>query len=166
MTFWVYFFSRIAMNKAFFPCKPLRLSAVNLPIKARESKKQPSGNCLRQEVRPLDLSKLAGNASVLTAQGRKNLFNGNSNSCRPIRSVIIRGITTSNFRSIGNCNDLAPKQEPSAHAHSVTNLRWRNFWADQDSTVFSYLFTSFQLWMCLEINTIGLFNVEEVHWIF
>ena len=38
MTFWLCFFSRIAMNKAFFPCKPLCLRAVNLPIKAREGK--------------------------------------------------------------------------------------------------------------------------------
>ena len=114
------------MNMAFFPCKLLCLSAVNLPIKARERKKQPSGNCLRQEVRLLDLSKLAGNASVLTTRGRKILCNGNRNSCRPIRSVIIRGITKSDLRCIGNCNDLTPKQEPSAHAFSVTNLRWRN----------------------------------------
>ena len=42
------------MNKAFFAWKPLCLRAV-------KEKTQPSGNCLRQEVRPFDLSKLAGN---------------------------------------------------------------------------------------------------------
>ena len=34
----VFFFLRIAMNKAFFPCKLLCLGAVNLPIKHASGK--------------------------------------------------------------------------------------------------------------------------------
>ena len=108
----VLFFLRITMNKAFFPCKPLCLRAVNLPTERARGKTWLSGNCLRQEVRPLDLSKFAGNASVSTARGQNNLWlslittthstscwlsNGDSNSCGPIRSVIIRVITKSDF---------------------------------------------------------------------
>ena len=83
--------------------------------------------------------------------------------------VIIRVITKSESRCIGNDSDLAPKQEATAHAPSVVDrldLRWRNVQADQDSTEFSYHFASFQLWMCLEINTIVSFSWYKTHWIF
>ena len=85
---------------------------LNVLFKEERGKTWLSGNCLRQEVRPLDLSKFAGNASVSTARGQNNLWlslittthstscwlsNGDSNSCGPIRSVIIRVITKSDF---------------------------------------------------------------------
>ena len=45
------------------------------------------------------------------------------------------------------------------------DLRWWDVWANWDFTVFSYPFASFQLWMCLEINTIVSFSMAQVHWI-
>ena len=45
------------------------------------------------------------------------------------------------------------------------DLRWWDVWANWDSTVFSYSFASFQLWMCLEINTIVSFSMVQVQWI-
>ena len=46
------------------------------------------------------------------------------------------------------------------------HLIWRNVWADLDSMVVGYPFASFQLWMCLKINTIVSFSMGQVHWIF
>ena len=54
------------------------------------------------------------------------------------------------------------------HAKTLCHphLIWRNVWADLDSMVFGYPFASFQLWMCLKINTIVSFSMGQVHWIF
>ena len=54
------------------------------------------------------------------------------------------------------------------HAKTLCHphLIWRNVWADLDSMVFGYHFASFQLWMCLKINTIVSFSMGQVHWIF
>ena len=61
------------MKKAFFPRKLLCLRAVNLPIKrARGNITFRKLSPPRQEVRPLDLPKLAGNASVSIPRGQNN----------------------------------------------------------------------------------------------
>ena len=54
------------------------------------------------------------------------------------------------------------------HAKTLCHphLIWRNVWDDLDSMVFGYPFASFQLWTCLNINTIVSFSMGQVHWIF
>ena len=173
MTFWMCYFSRSTMKKAFFPRKLLCLRAVNLPIKRARGnitfrKLSPTrGKALRfTKTRRKRISlnttrpkQLVWSSVITTTRSTTFWLNdGNSNPCRSIRSVIgIKVISKPDFRCMERYGNLTPKQEPSAHAFSVTDrldLKWRVVCADPDSTVFSYSLASFQDWVCLEINTI------------